>query len=89
MLKNKKIYASQDSIHFGASKPNKKFDKSDLDTVQSALENLGKRKLWRCFVCSDLHIGNKPPAECPTCLTQNAYAEISEQEFKILIGLND
>jgi ferredoxin-thioredoxin reductase catalytic subunit len=39
------------------------------------------KKVWRCFVCNDIH-----PEVCPTCRVKNAYVEISPQEAKKICG---
>jgi len=31
------------------------------------------KKLWRCHVCNDIHLGNKPPEVCPTCGAEHAF----------------
>jgi len=44
------------------------------------------KKLWRCFVCNDIHYGVNPPEICPTCRVKNAYVEISSAEAQIMTG---
>lgn len=73
-------------IHYGVN-PSKGFISANKLDIKKALLKLGKKKLWRCIVCNDLHIGIKPPKECPTCAAIDAYVEINEQEFKTLIGI--
>lgn len=38
------------------------------------------KKSWRCFICQDIHVGNKPPDICPTCGARNAYVEVATTE---------
>ncbi len=38
------------------------------------------KKFWRCHVCDDIHLGNKPPEICPTCGFKNAYVEVCSEE---------
>lgn len=65
------------------------FKPATVDDAKDVLKELGKKKLWRCTVCNDLHISIKPPKECPTCHTKDAYVEIDEKEFKnVLKTLN-
>lgn len=47
------------------------------------------KKLWRCFICNDIHYGVKPPEICPTCLVKNAYVEISSEEAKKISGMTE
>lgn len=44
------------------------------------------KKLWRCFICNDIHYGLKPPEICPTCLARNAYVEVSSREAGKIMG---
>lgn len=88
MLANKKIFIKGNDVHFGRARPEKGYKKGSKDEVVKILAGLGPKKIWRCFVCNDLHIGD-PPEECPTCLTKDAYCEITAQEFKILTGINE
>ncbi len=55
-----------------------KIENSEVSVI---LENLGNKKLWRCNVCNDLHIGEIPPKICPTCFVEEAYVEINKKEF--------
>lgn len=55
--------------------------------VKKSLEKIGKRKLWRCNVCNDLHLNTEPPKICPTCTTPDAYVEIGLQEFRTVMGI--
>ncbi|OGJ21937.1 hypothetical protein A3K73_04805 [Candidatus Pacearchaeota archaeon RBG_13_36_9] len=67
-------------IHFGdLAEPG--FLAAKIENIDSILENLGAKKLWRCTVCNDLHIGEKPPKICPTCFAEEAYVEINKKEF--------
>jgi rubrerythrin len=45
----------------------------------------GNKKIWRCTVCNDIHIGMEPPKDCPTCHQIDAYVEISEKELREFI----
>jgi len=72
-------------IHFCTSPP-KGFTAASLEDVKKAVENRGQKKFWRCHVCSDLHLGEKPPEICPTCANIDAYSEINEKEFFTVIG---
>jgi len=38
------------------------------------------KKFYRCTVCGDLHYGEEYPETCPTCLSEDAYEEISDVE---------
>lgn len=40
--------------------------------VTEPRETMNKR-MWRCFVCNDIHFGVKGPAVCPTCGAKNAF----------------
>ena len=40
------------------------------------------KKFWKCKVCSDIHYGDGPPIDCPSCETKNAYFEITKEEAK-------
>jgi rubrerythrin len=46
-----------------------------------------EKKFWRCNVCSDIHYGVAEPKICPTCSTENAYAEVSKEEAQKVMGL--
>ena len=81
IFKNNKM-----EIHFGINSQ-EGFISGNAKDAENALKKLGKKKLWRCNVCNDLHLGTEPPKECPTCHTINAYVKISEKEFRNLIGI--
>jgi len=84
---NKNIFKNKDgSIHFGVGSP-KGFVPATKADVENSLKNLGKMKFWRCNVCNDLHIGIDFPSPCPTCEHIDSYVEISEKEFRTIIGL--
>jgi queuine/archaeosine tRNA-ribosyltransferase len=74
------------NVHFGINAPDG-FVPCEKADVEKALSKIGKRKLWRCNVCNDLHLNSEPPKVCPTCTTSDAYVEISLQEFKTVIGI--
>ncbi len=44
------------------------------------------KKLWRCHVCNDIHLGNKPSKVCPTCGAQNAFVLSDLNEALEIIG---
>ncbi|MBM3302625.1 MAG: hypothetical protein FJY85_22070 [Deltaproteobacteria bacterium] len=44
------------------------------------------KKLWRCFVCNDIHLGIKGPEICPTCGAKNAFCEADNDEALKVIG---
>lgn len=83
----KKLFKNPNGdIHFGTNSP-EGFVECGKDDARKALEEIGERKLWRCNVCNDLHIGADFPDPCPTCLTEKAYVEISKKEFMGMVGL--
>jgi rubrerythrin len=45
------------------------------------------KKIWRCTVCNDIHIGEFPPKECPTCHVNDVYVEIDEDELKEILKI--
>jgi ferredoxin-thioredoxin reductase catalytic chain len=47
------------------------------------------KKLWRCFVCNDIHYGIGPPKICPTCNAENAYVVVSSVEAKNITGVTE
>jgi len=80
----KKLYRNvEGDIHFGINAPEGYVPCEKLDVKLA----LGKKKLWRCNVCNDLHLGNVFPNPCPNCMAPNSYVEISKQEFVLVIGL--
>jgi rubrerythrin len=84
---DKRLYKdSKGNIHFGINAP-EGFTPCEKADAKKSLANLGKRKLWRCNVCNDLHLNTEFPDPCPTCMTPNSYVEISLNEFKTMIGL--
>lgn len=44
------------------------------------------KKIWRCHICNDLHIGIQPPYVCPTCREKNAYVAVASREAEIILG---
>ena len=74
------------NIHFGINAPDG-FVPCEKADVEKTLAKIGKRKLWRCNVCNDLHLGKDFPDPCPTCVTPDSYVEIGLQEFRTVIGL--
>ncbi|HUT27702.1 MAG TPA: ferredoxin-thioredoxin reductase catalytic domain-containing protein [Methanomassiliicoccales archaeon] len=44
------------------------------------------KKLWRCHVCNDIHLGNKAPEVCPTCGAKNAFVLSDINEAMEIIG---
>lgn len=86
-MNGKTIFLNENGdVHFGREAP-EGFNAGSKEEVLKTLANLNGRKLWRCTVCNDLHIGNVPPHECPTCHQIDAYVEINEQELRKLMGL--
>jgi hypothetical protein len=71
-------------IHFG-NLSSEGFVSCDRKEAEKALKNLGDKKLWRCNVCNDLHVGKIPPEVCPTCSVADAYIEINSKEFLEMI----
>jgi len=43
------------------------------------------KKLWRCTVCNDLHVGEHPPKDCPTCHNIEVYVEVEQEEFQKIL----
>lgn len=83
----KKVFRNErGDIHLGVNAP-EGFMPARLADVSKILSSLGKRKIWRCTVCDDLHIGVIPPKECPTCYAVDAYIEIEEKELKTRMGI--
>ncbi len=83
----KTFYKNSDGeVHFGTNAP-EGFVKCDRAEAEELLQERNGKKLWRCTVCNDLHIGTPPQEECPTCHVPNAYVEIIEEEFRKLAGL--
>lgn len=80
----KKIFKKGESIHFGAEAEDG-YSEATKDDVKEAFKK--KKKLWRCTICNDVHMGGSPPKKCPTCKTINAYVKINEDEFKKIIGI--
>jgi ferredoxin-thioredoxin reductase catalytic subunit len=44
------------------------------------------RKIWRCHVCNDIHLGNKPPEVCPTCGARHAFILSDLNEALVIFG---
>lgn len=85
---NKKIFKSlEGEIHVGNNAP-ENFSETNLDDLKEFLKDLGEKKVFRCHVCNDLHIGIKAPETCPTCFVEDAYIEINLNEFKTLMEIN-
>ena len=83
----KKLFRNANGdIHFGVLAP-EGFTDSGAADARAALAALGNRKLWRCLVCNDLHLGMEPPKICPTCSHKDVYVEITEKEFTGMIRL--
>lgn len=82
----KKLFKNKNGdLHLGVNAPNG-FTPADKKHAKEVMDKLGDKKLWRCNVCSDLHIGIKPPEECPTCHTLEAYVEVNKKEFLIVLN---
>jgi hypothetical protein len=71
-------------IHFG-NLATEGFIPCERKDAEKILKNLGAKKLWRCHVCNDMHIGEIPPKVCPTCSVVEAYVEINIKEFLEMI----
>jgi len=83
----KKLFRDRDGdIHFGTNAP-EEYTECSAGEVKAQLSNLKKRKLWRCNVCDDLHLGNNFPNPCPTCMTPDSYVEIIMKEFVAVADL--
>ena len=82
----KKLFQKTGDIHFGVNAP-EGFEDAEISNVEKTLSDLGERKLWRCTVCNDIHIGKEFPHECPTCIQLDAYVEINKKELKEVIGI--
>jgi len=83
----KKLFKdAKGNIHFGINAPDG-FEPGTKDDAKKSLSKMGKRRLWRCNVCNDLHLNEKFPDPCPTCMAAHAYVEISLKEFETMIGL--
>jgi hypothetical protein len=83
----KKLFKdAKGNMHFGINAPDGFAPCEKADALKS-LSKLGKRKLWRCNVCNDLHLNETFPDPCPTCMATRAYVEISRKEFETMIGL--
>ena len=48
-------------------------------------EILKDKKVWRCNVCNDIHIGKNLIKICPTCNQKDVYVEIEFSELKNLL----
>jgi ferredoxin-thioredoxin reductase catalytic chain len=44
------------------------------------------KQIWRCHVCNDIHIGNKPPDVCPTCGAKHAFVRSDMNEAMEVMG---
>jgi hypothetical protein len=87
MFGNKKIYQnSAGEIHIGNIAP-KDFSIAGIEDVKNALKNLQNKKIFRCHVCNDIHIGLTAPEVCPTCFQKEAYVQINEKEIKTLLDI--
>jgi len=73
-------------MHFGGEAPDE-FKNATKEDVKKIISDLGDRKLWRCTICNDLHIGPTPPKICPTCKSIEAYVEIDEKEFMNIVNI--
>ncbi len=91
LMNNKKTITSSEEgeIHFGVNSL-AGFEPISENSLQEILSDLKNRKLWRCNVCNDLHMGAEPPKNCPTCNTIDAYVGVDEKEFRsVLEVLNE
>jgi len=87
MFQNKKIFKKDEDIHVGNNAP-EGFIETSIEEVEKILSNLGQRKLWRCHVCNDLHIGISFPSPCPTCFAIDAFVEVEIEEIKNLLEID-
>jgi hypothetical protein len=79
---NKKLFKSQNGeIHVGINAP-VGFSECSIEDIKKVLNNLGNKKIWRCHVCNDLSVSDKPIEVCPTCAQKDAYVQINPIEFK-------
>lgn len=84
----KSLYRSQKGdFHLGGILPGEDFVPVTLVELQKALAKPGKKQLWKCKVCGDIHFGTAYPSPCPTCKAVEAYEKITLQEAKIILGL--
>lgn len=85
---NKKLFKNnQGDFHLGLLPPSEDFNDAEKNETEEALKNLSNKKLWRCIVCNDLHLGEIPPKQCPTCAAVDAYTEINEKEFLTILNV--
>jgi ferredoxin-thioredoxin reductase catalytic chain len=56
-----------------------------LRRILELLETMNK-KLLRCSVCNDIHLGTKGPEICPTCGAKNAFVVVDRDEALKVIG---
>ena len=83
----KKIFKNKNQdIHIGINMPEGFSEANILDVIE-LLENLKGKRLWRCFVCNDVHIAKEPLEICSTCLQKYAYVEINKKELKNLLEI--
>ncbi len=83
----KALFKNKDGdIHWGVNAP-EDYDNAGNEDVEKTLSDLGDKRIWRCYVCNDIHIGREPPEQCPTCSTLHAYCEIKEKEIREVLGL--
>jgi len=45
-----------------------------------------EKKFFRCTVCNDIHYGIAGPKLCPTCMQEDKYVEVSEEEARKVMG---
>lgn len=84
---NKKIFKKNEEVHIGLNAP-EGFSEAILEDVKKVLSSLENKKIWRCNVCNDLHIGLEPPKICPTCMQEDVYVQINEKEIKNLLEID-
>ena len=77
--------SSSGEIHYGRL-ADAGFAPAKKEDAEKAVSNLGGKKFWRCRVCGDMHLGAKPPHQCPTCKSIESYAEIGRDKFMARIG---
>lgn len=85
---DKKLFKNKEGdIHVGINAPTD-FTEATIEDVKTTMASMGNKRFWRCFICNDLHIGQKFPEDCPTCLQKNVYIQVDEVEIKGFLELN-
>ncbi len=45
-----------------------------------------KKKIYKCSVCGDIHVGAVGPEICPTCQTKTSYSAATKADAESLAG---